>query len=146
MICVACSMDLPEEAFAKNKNKSRGYQYRCKECHASYMKAWRLENKNREQATARKRYQEIGCTARHLAKASKRRATLLNATPSWVAKEELYAIEELYTQAKELERLTGIKFHVDHVIPLQGKLCTGLHTVSNLQIVTAHENLRKGNR
>lgn len=36
-------------------------------------------------------------------------------------------------------------FHVDHIIPLQGELISGLHVETNLQWLPAADNIRKAN-
>lgn len=56
-------------------------------------------------------------------------------TPKWANRN---AIREFYVNKPE-------GCHVDHIIPLRGKLVSGLHVESNLQYLPALENLRKHN-
>ena len=77
---------------------------------------------------------------------AKRKAAKLNRTPPWLNKEHLQQIEDLYLIAKMFQMYTGQEYHVDHVIPLQGKNVSGLHTPWNLQVLPAKENLIKGNK
>ena len=37
-------------------------------------------------------------------------------------------------------------FEVDHIIPLNGKSVSGLHTLCNLQVLTISQNRKKGNK
>lgn len=63
-------------------------------------------------------------------------------TPSWADEEK---IREIYNLAKKIRKETGVKHEVDHIIPLRGKLVSGLHVPENLRIITEHENRVKRN-
>ena len=76
---------------------------------------------------------------------AKRHAAKLNRTPSWLSDTDKREIELIYKIAARVSKETGIPHHVDHEIPLQGELVSGLHIPDNLQLLTASENLSKGN-
>lgn len=75
--------------------------------------------------------------------AAARKSRKLNATPPWA---DMAAIEAIYAERKRVSAETGIEHHVDHIVPLRGKHVCGLHVPWNLQILTASENIKKGNR
>ena len=78
--------------------------------------------------------------------AATRTARKRNATPSWLTEQHKNEIAEVYAQAVELEKRTGVPYHVDHIVPLQGKNVCGLHVPWNLQVLTATQNRSKGNK
>lgn len=68
------------------------------------------------------------------------------ATPLWLTIEQLDAIRAIHREAILLSEDTKIPRHVDHIFPLNGKTCCGLNVPWNLQIITAFENISKGNK
>ena len=78
-----------------------------------------------------------------IAKNAKRRSAKLQRTPAWA---DFKAISEIYEESARLTEETGILHHVDHDIPLQGEFVSGLHCEKNLVILTATDNLSKGNK
>ncbi len=70
-----------------------------------------------------------------------RRAHIKRATPLWLTAEDKRAIIAIYRQSRSYG--PGV-MHVDHIIPLRGKLICGLHVPGNLQIVPRLVNVRKG--
>lgn len=72
-----------------------------------------------------------------------RRALKKQATPPWANRSE---IKKFYSEAKRLEKKTGIPHHVDHIYPLSSPYLCGLHVETNLQILTEEENAKKSNR
>lgn len=77
------------------------------------------------------------------AKAARRRATKLQATPKWADDAILKA---WYMYAESMSGATGVKYHVDHIVPLKSEIVCGLHCESNLQILPGVENVAKNNR
>ena len=76
---------------------------------------------------------------------AKRRAQNLKAMPKWLTKEQIAEINLIYKIASWLNAWKLEQFHVDHIIPLQGRNISGLHVPWNLQIITKSENLVKAN-
>lgn len=75
-------------------------------------------------------------------KVARRMAAKLKATVVWV---DEFIVSEMYDLAALRTAATGIKWHVDHIVPLQSKIVCGLHCEANLRVVPAKVNLRKSN-
>lgn len=106
---------------------------------------WRAANPekakaNQERATARWR---AANPHRVTAKQAKRTAAQLQATPKWA---DSKAIDQYYLIASYLSVELNSPFQVDHVVPLQSKQVCGLHAQTNLSILPAAWNAKKGNR
>jgi hypothetical protein len=76
---------------------------------------------------------------------AKRKAAKLQRTPAWLTDIDFERINNEYRVAALLTKVTGSAWHVDHIIPLQGKMVSGLHVPSNLRVLPATENIRKSN-
>lgn len=108
--------------------------------------AWRAINSEKEKISA-KHWRENN-RGKINANGAKYDARKLQATPKWLTKEDWQEIEDFYVLAQDLAWLNqdGIPFHVDHIVPLQGKNVSGLHVPWNLQLLPAKENVSKGNK
>lgn len=71
-----------------------------------------------------------------IAKTELRKERVRRATPKWANVEE---IKQFYANKPK-------GFHVDHIVPLQGKNVSGLNVIWNLQYLEASKNLSKGNK
>ena len=110
----------------KNKKELIAYnlEYRLK--NPEYYSKWKQENKGLVNAST-----------------YKRRTAKLNRMPLWADKNK---IKELYKLAQIKTKETGFSWHVDHIIPLQGKLVSGLHVSNNLQVISGIDNIKKHNK
>ena len=171
-LCSHCKKEKTLENFGKKTSQKDGFHYYCKDCRSEeskkrhILKAEELNKKAKEyyaknlekSKTARKEYYFSKYKEKALENAKKwkkthigevnfvtqtRRANQKQRTPLWADKKQ---IKNIYTLCAKITQKSGIIHHVDHIVPLQGKLVSGLHWEQNLQIITATENYFKNNR
>lgn len=124
---------LSKSVFDKKYNNSLNYKKLAYQANPNKYKArnknWFVANLDKHNAISKKR------------KTAKKQRVL-----PWLTKQHFEEIEDFYTIAKMFQMYTGEQYHVDHIIPLQGKNVSGFHVPWNLQVIPARENLSKGNK
>jgi len=110
----------------------------------SYQSGWRRDNKDKTYVYGQK--WRSSNPDKVAAKSAKRRAAKLKRTPTWLTDSDWIEINWAYKIASDITRETGIEYQVDHIIPLQGEIVSGLHVPWNLQILQKSANASKGNR
>lgn len=132
--CLACKRIKERRQYVLNAAKkcaaTNAYRARNPEQARARVRAWTQRNRERVRINGRvwqRKYQA--------AKAKR--------MPTWADSD---AIAVIY-RAAEIARTTfGRDVHVDHKVPLNGRLVSGLHVHTNLQIITAQHNQAKSNR
>lgn len=104
------------------------------------------EKKLRAKKACAKHNTTVGRKAKQAFYEAHRRAKKLKATPSWLTKKQKDNISFYYEVARLFSQLFGVKMEVDHVIPLKGKIISGLHVPENLQLMVKEANRQKNNR
>lgn len=120
------------EYYANNKEREIENMRKWKEENAEYVldyaKQYALDNPEKRNAAQMKRH------------AKKVSASILDGD-EW----NDFVLEEIYSLRKTRTDETNVMWHVDHIVPLQGKLVSGLHVWNNLRLITAKQNLCKNN-
>lgn len=132
-ICTACDSAYqkrtkqldPERA----RIKSKATYERTKEHHLAQKKVYRQINKGKIRALN-----------------AARKTVIKLRTPSWLAEEHCWMIKEIYDLAALRTEVLRLQWHVDHIVPLQGELVSGLHVPWNMRVIPAIENIRKKNK
>ena len=125
-VCNICGTTKTLSKFDKASRERDGFQYTCKQCNREWAKCYRVENPEKS-----------------IVGSVNRRVNMKRAYVKWANPEK---IREIYLARNKLKELTGIDFHVDHIIPLKNSKVCGLHNEFNLQILTASDNLKKQNK
>jgi len=152
-LCSYCKTEKPVEDFYKRKGKPRS---ECKSCSNTQNKATvskeaklrgqrKYREKNRE--ALNKKHSEYKKANRHIHNAQWYRyyTKKKKSCPDWLTEEQHKQIQDIYQHARDCELVSGEKYHVDHIIPLQGENISGLHVPWNLQVLPADINIAKSN-
>lgn len=142
-ICVECNrlhaaqsrIANPEGTRLAVKRAHALYGNRYRAGHSAADKRWKAANPDAVKAYGRRAYEKSD-PAYWRAARSKRRAAERCQMPAWADER---AIQTIFARCPE-------GYHVDHAIPLRGRLVSGLHVESNLQYLPASVNRRKHNQ
>ena len=156
-ICTVCKTEKPMVAFPNRTSSKDGKYCQCKDCVRVYNNATKerraLHHLNNRQARITRmreyhkenydvlkyKHSEYKKNNRHIFSFNdaKRRALKARATVSWA---NLDVIRLMYADA------SALGYHVDHIVPLNSDNVCGLHCEANLQLLSASDNISKGNR
>jgi hypothetical protein len=155
--CLSCEILQPLEDFYNDKKNPDGKMNECICCNKFKRALYRQNNREKERIRNRtygaankelikNRVQRwrVNNPGKERAKRRMREVQKLNACPPWaqkgVVRKEILAH---YLHAEWLEKVTGEKMHVDHIVPLCNDFVCGLHVPSNLMVLTASDNMSK---
>jgi 5-methylcytosine-specific restriction endonuclease McrA len=169
--CKRCEQLKPTTEFRADPRYRDGFGSWCVECHRAKSSEWARENRARLTQKARvwraenedawrkssRAFHNRNKAARAKSAAlwakenkglrravdARRKATKRQATPSWV---DHAAITAIYQRSIDVERSSGIRMHVDHIVPLKHPLVCGLHVPWNLQVIPGALNESKRNK
>lgn len=171
--CASCNLICTFAQFNKDKSKPDGLNSTCRECRKiitdrylsnpynlekSRKKSakWIRDNKEKGRiATAKWRaahpeenkevYKRWASKNRDIVNANKRYrlAKVKAVTPKWANRE---LMRDFHRYAVLMTKLSGIRWEVDHQVPIKSSYVCGFNCEENLEIIPATENLKKSNR
>jgi len=158
--CFKCNNTYKLSDFHKHSGMKDGHLNKCKFCVKKDVDVWREANpdcRKKEHAKVRERK---GFRTREQWKAdvSKKAVGRKVISTRYMHKRRLqkerapmteldrFVEEEALLLCALREKMTGIKWNLDHIVPLNHKDACGLHVYSNFQVVPAKWNFKKNNK
>lgn len=126
--CTNCGEYKHYDNYYNNKSRCTGIDHACTEC--------RTDARNKEYHREYTKNHYYSNKSYYIFKSVTYKARKTQRVPVWA---DLREIELFY-----YNRPLG--YHVDHIIPLNGRNVSGLHVINNLQYLTAEDNLKKSNK
>lgn len=153
--CSKCKQVKAPDCFNTDRSRSSGLQSRCKVCNREEVYAWKREHKEVTVAAVRDWQMRNEVKVRNYRKKwedknphhhIERNLKRMRRVVKWLTAEDKIKIKSKYALARKKTRTTGEQWEVDHIIPLNGALVSGLHVPSNLRVIKRTTNLKKGNK
>jgi len=141
-LCKECDKKRYKTYYQKNtisiSKRTRNYRKENKDSHNLSSKKYYINNKDKVN-NAHKNYYKNN---KHIftQKSMYRYARKKQQTPLWLNAGHIAEMEGYYLFCQIFKG-----FQVDHIIPINGKIVSGMHVPWNLQVLTAEENRAKSN-
>ena len=157
--CRCCKDYLSPLDFIHNNGFKSGYDTICKVCNRQRVATWRKtgnRDTQKESALYYERYPDKGrLRSKNWRSLYKDKVAISNAKQKTQRRKrhsnlDLEFTQFVFEEAHQLRLMrnvtTNILWEVDHILPLNGKLVSGLHVWNNLQVIPAIINRRKSNK
>jgi len=128
--CIACHAERLKGWREKNKEHINAYNAAYQEENREYFRSWHSMNYEKSMSAKRRRHR------------MKMNGKLKISDPVWqrIDKARMRHLQEM---AKQYEEWLGIKFEVDHIIPIVDEKVCGLHWHGNLHLIPMRLNRMK---
>jgi hypothetical protein len=155
-LCTKCKVEKPAnfDFFYANKKGETSLNNWCKDCHKEYRKV----NANKINKISKickeknpEKYKELKKAWNFVNKDKKRMYALDYISrkklrkPKWFGEFDAFVIQEAHVLANIRKKMFGIDWAVDHIIPMCGKMVSGLHVYNNVQVIPSSLNSQKHN-
>ncbi len=158
--CIKCKELKALDSFHKHKQMKDGHLNKCKTCVLEDVAVWRKNNPNCRKIEHATKREKLGLKTREewiktrkdnaigrkvsASKYSHKRR--LQTEQTNMTEFDKFVEEEALMLCALREKITGFKWNLDHIVPLNFKNACGLHVYSNFQVVPASWNFKKSNK
>jgi hypothetical protein len=141
--CLEFTRQLKAKWSVEHPEKNKAWRKANPEKMADYKKNW--QDKHKEKYEQNLKRWKGNNPEKLLTYVHDRIAARIKRTPTWYGEFDAFVMHEALLLATRRYSTTGIKWHMDHMIPLRSKTASGFHCASNIQVIPEALNVRKRN-